>query len=376
MNQKNKPSKYFKRNMNYRTDCSLFKGDIPCKPSKELNCTCENCTAFEPRGKAILIIKLGALGDVIRTTPLIEGLQNKFGNIHITWLTLNPEILPDSVNLKLAFNFESILILNQMRFFIAINLDKDLTACSLMNQIYAMEKFGFEMRYNLPFPINTLAEHKFATGVFDVVSKNNTKNYLEEIFEICDLTFENERYSISLDSNFDQKWKEKFNTIEPNGKFVGLNTGCGSRWKTREWPEEYWEKLITSLQIKGLIPVLLGGNEEKEKNERLSKNTNAWFPGVYSVKEFFSIVNQCQLIVTPVTMTMHIALALNKKLILFNNIFNENEFYLYNQGVILKPKDECKCYYGNVCKEEKFCMNSLSPLVVMKNIENMLVELS
>ena len=35
------------------------------------------------------------------------------------------------------------------------------------------------------------------------------------------------------------------------------------------------------------------------------------------------------LVVTAVTMAMHIALGLGKKLVLFNNIFNPHEFELY-----------------------------------------------
>ena len=50
-------------------------------------------------------------------------------------------------------------------------------------------------------------------------------------------------------------------------------------------------------------------------------------------------------IVTAVTMALHVAIALEKPVILFNNIFNGHEFYLYGRGEILEPGLPCQgCY--------------------------------
>ena len=38
-------------------------------------------------GFKILIIKLGALGDVIRTTSILKGLKEKYPNCKIDWVT-------------------------------------------------------------------------------------------------------------------------------------------------------------------------------------------------------------------------------------------------------------------------------------------------
>ena len=75
-------------------DCLHFKGSIPCKPNKIDGSICSSCSHYQKIEKRILLIKLGALGDVIRTTPLLEKLRFKYHNAHITWLTLSPSILP------------------------------------------------------------------------------------------------------------------------------------------------------------------------------------------------------------------------------------------------------------------------------------------
>ena len=78
----------------YHSDCLHFKGDLPCAPHKENGYHCKNCPAYEQISKRILIIKLGAIGDVIRTTPLISTYKKRYPNCKITWLTMTPAILP------------------------------------------------------------------------------------------------------------------------------------------------------------------------------------------------------------------------------------------------------------------------------------------
>jgi heptosyltransferase-2 len=69
--------------MKYKFDCFYFKGYKPCLPKK----ICDNCDEYKPYSKKIVIVKLGALGDVLRTTPILFALERKHPNAHITWVT-------------------------------------------------------------------------------------------------------------------------------------------------------------------------------------------------------------------------------------------------------------------------------------------------
>ena len=60
-----------------KSDCIFFPGNKPCKPHKETGVTCENCNLYKPVGQKILIIKLDALGDVLRTTSILHALKEK-----------------------------------------------------------------------------------------------------------------------------------------------------------------------------------------------------------------------------------------------------------------------------------------------------------
>ena len=48
-------------------DCRHFVGDRPCKPHKQTGRVC-TCDRYDPIKERVLIIKLDAMGDVLRTT--------------------------------------------------------------------------------------------------------------------------------------------------------------------------------------------------------------------------------------------------------------------------------------------------------------------
>ena len=77
------------------------------------------------------------------------------------------------------------------------------------------------------------------------------------------------------------------------------------------------------------------------------------------------------MVVTSVTMAMHIAIGFEKKLVLLNNIFNKYEFELYELGEILEPNDrDCLVCYKNSC--ERDCMSTISVDRVLESILNLL----
>lgn len=353
-----------------KQDCNFFRGNIPCSPNKQFGAICSTCTYYKPVSKRILIIKLGALGDVIRTTPLVVKYKALYPDCHITWLTLSPDVLPTKeIDVILKPDAFSLFLLEHSKFDIAINLDKELEACLLLTKVEASEKFGYAYDSGKIVPETPAAEHKIMTGFFDELSQQNTKSYLEEIFEICHMSFDLEPYLIRKNEEFQTKWKAQLKKESGSKKIVGLNTGCGPRWNTRLWPVESWKQLALDLKKAGFFPVFLGGALEHEKNTMMSQETGVFYPGHFSLEEFIALTDACDIIVTQVSMMMHIATALQKELILMNNIFNKHEFELYGRGEIVEPDTNCICYYGNTCKRGESCMHDLASTKISSVIE-------
>ncbi len=341
-------------------DCRHFRGHVPCAPNKLRGKICDTCDDYEAVGKRVLIIKLAAIGDVIRTTPLVTAFRKKHPGCRITWVTHTPDVLPpDLVEDVRRPDALGLLPLSAQKFDIAVNLDKDPEACMLLAATSATKKYGFTWRSGHIWPATPAAADKLLTGIFDRLSQENTLSYLEEIFGICGLKFSGEEYLIRRDPAAEERWKKRAASYGGGKVIVGLNTGCGRRWTTRLWPPEYWIGLIERLQGAGYAPLLLGGRDEDELNTTYASKTGAWYPGHFPLAEFISLSRCADVVVTQVSMMMHIAVALRTPLVLMNNIFNRHEFELYGRGVIVEPSTGCDCYYGAVCSRERRCMLDL-----------------
>lgn len=348
-----------------RTDCKYYRGDKPCDFHKKNKISCVDCNYYEKLKQRILIIKLGSLGDVIRTTPLLRKLKNAFPNAEISWLTDYPQALPRSyVDNILEADFKNTIWLMANSFNWLINLDKEKLAISLAKLIKAKRKSGFiSDKFGKCTPTaDRKSQEKWLSGIDDELSRTNSKSYPEEIFAMCGLVFDNEEYIVEYKSEADNKWD-----IDFNRKVIGLNTGSGPLWKARRWPREYWVTLAKRLKTDGYEVIILGGQQEDDANREIASLSGAKYFGYFDLNDFTKLVDQCELIVTCVTMCLHLAIGLKKKVILLNSTFNKNEFYLYNRGVILEPDVKCNCYYAEECPKE--CIKSLSVDKVYKNIQ-------
>src|SRR3989338_689816 len=95
----------------------------------------------------ILIIKLAALGDVLRTTPIVPALRKVHPDAHITWVTQS-ESLPllkgnQNVNRVLPLDFSSWIVLSAEEFDLILSIDKDAPAASLAVALKGKVKRGF-----------------------------------------------------------------------------------------------------------------------------------------------------------------------------------------------------------------------------------------
>ncbi|MEI8349928.1 MAG: glycosyltransferase family 9 protein [Candidatus Omnitrophota bacterium] len=327
-----------------KTKCRFFNGIAPCVYHKAKGVHCARCEYYQSIEKKILIIKLGAAGDVIRTTPLLRKLKKIYPHAYITWLTYFPEVLPSTIDNIITFEPKNILPLLATTFDIVYNLDKEQEACALTALVDAKVKKGFILKEGKCLPIDKNAYYKWLTGLFDDVNKKNTKSYVEELFNICGFAFDGEEYVID-------RPKAGFSwNLPKNRPLIGLNTGCSKRWPTRLWSQKHWIALAKRLKSEGYGVIFLGGEREDGKNKYMAKKADVSYLGYFPFDKFVSLLDACDLLVTSITMALHIAVGLKKKIVFFNNIFNKHEFETYGRGVIVEPNIKCKGCYKDVCR--------------------------
>lgn len=342
---------------NLRTDCVYYLGDRPCRPHVEAGhrCTCIHFQAIKRRG---IIIKLGATGDVLRSTPLLRAMDPLKTGTKILWVTHFPELLPTEVCEAVRPTAATLARITHGTWDFCWNLDKDPEACAIAVSTNATEYRGYTLRDGVPYPVDKAGWHKFATGIDNPYSRRNRQSYVEEIFDIVGLPFRKEEYWLRTAT---ATVKEKATQFLPKGCAIGLNIGAGARWPSRIWPVEYWIELIKLLEARGLLPILLGGPEELAMSARIVSATGCATSGVQSLETFYAIIERCQCIVSAVTMAMHLAIGARTPLVLLNNIFNRHEFELYGRGEIVEPPTPCDCYYDGVCRTGRKCINEILP---------------
>jgi len=359
-----------------RPDCIHFLGDKPCSFRR----LCEGCPHFTPFPTKILIIKCRAQGDVLRTTPLLPALKRKYPQSHITWLTDaesgdllfgNPYL--DRIR---AFDFETALALLTEKFDVLISLDKEPGLTSLATRIEAGQKLGFGMNeHGNLVTFNKASDYAYRLGVDDHLKFiQNQKTYQEIIHEMAEVPYARDEYVFSLPEGAIDMAKRFFkrHRIGRRGPAIGLNTGAGTKFETKQWPEENFLKLIALLNRKLAARVfLLGGQREKEFNQRLERRSRAKIYNTgndNSLLEFAGFISMMDVIVCSDTLAMHLAIALKKKVVALFGPTCPQEIDLYGRGIKIFAGADCAPCYKQTCPEGK-CMKAITPERVLEAIE-------
>jgi len=283
----------------------------------------------------ILIIKLGALGDVIRTLSILPGFKEKFPNSEIFWLTKNnaAPFLENNpyINKLLTLPFQT-----KEKFDILYNFDTEEEATSLAKNLQATKKYGFYSEESFSAAFNPSAEYYLNTMFDDELKKNNKKTYQQMMFEAAELDYKKQHCSIFL-TDKDKNYARDFlkNYLLNKDKLIGIHIGSSPRWPSKSWHEDRLRKFIILAKQKGYDIILFGGPEEKDKLLSLVKEFSKQNIKVMTnnpdntMREFASLVNECSFIISADSLALHVALALKKKTIglFFCTSSNEIEDY-------------------------------------------------
>jgi len=334
----------------------------------------------------ILLIKLGALGDVLRTTSVLHGIKEKYPGCSITWLTekIAYDLLKNNDLIdKIVINNDKVKENIPKKINLVINLDEEESVCKLASEIRKdnpkTEIIGFyrddEKEKIMPTPT---AQGWYDMGALgdkprnDELKAANKKTYQQIMFEIIGIKPKETRTILNLTDEEKEFGKEfaKKNAIEKDDFVIGINTGAGARWQHKSWRVDGTIELIDMINNdlgketgKKVKLVLLGGPEEKERNKEIKDKvkTKIIDAGVdNSLMDFASIINICDMIVTSDSLAMHITLALGKKIVVFFGPTSGNEIEIYNLGKKVTSPIDCVTCYRKRCDKKPHCMDTIT----------------
>jgi heptosyltransferase-2 len=279
-----------------------------------------------------LIIKLGAMGDVLRTTTILRRLDAP-----VTWVT-RPASLALLENLPQVGELLALdaapAALQGRHYRLAACLDDEPEACRLLDLVTWDRHVGAflqdgAVRYGESarpwYDMGLLS--RFGKERADELKRLNTRTYQDYLFEMFGLRFSGEEYLFG------------YAPREASPRRVGIEMRADPRWRWKRWVR--YPELIETLRADGMDVFVFEQRDD--------------------LRDFIADVNSCAVVVTGDTLTMHIALALGKRIVTVFGPTSATEIHDYGRLVKAQSPIECVVCYLRECDKAPNCMD-LIPL--------------
>jgi heptosyltransferase-2 len=364
------------------TDCRYYKGAMPCIFHKRDGRLCEGCQDYDQIAFRILIVKLAAVGDVLRTTSILPPLKKKHPGAHITWITksaaaplLRGNPMVDRV---LVTEGNYIEYLYNEQFDLGICLDSDPHSATILSTAHCRERRGFVCdSAGCVLPVDERAHEWWLMGMNDEKKRTNRKTYQELMYDICGLELPAARPQLAIDeesAKTARMFLEKNSSLNGVSRIIGINTGGGGRWQYKKWTFEGYVGFIEL--VKKNHPdvgiVVVGGPEEVELNRRIMQRIGDGIVDAgcdNSLNEFAAIINTFDVLLTSDSLAMHIGVALGKPTVVIVGPTSPWELDVFGRGDVLYSDIECLVCYLSRCDKTVTCMSTLLPEYVLSKVK-------
>lgn len=364
------------------TDCRYFSGYKPCGKSERCD---SSCSHKDIATVSILLIHLGALGAVVRSTSLLKAIKRKYPGSHITWVTDAPahHLLKNhpAIDRVLTTAEADLLQLSALEFDVALVIDKSLKAVGVLKRTTADQVFGFTVkaRTGAILPATSAAQELWELGL------NNHKKFFENqkpetqlMIEALELgPFQRDDYWLPLTSaeeHESRQRREQWLRESGNKKLlIGLNTGCSAVIPHKKLTVDYHRRMIERIQrdFPQAGIVLLGGPEDTQRNAQIG----AGLPVISSATESglrdgLVSVAACDIVVTGDSLGMHMAIAQKKQVIAWFGPTCAHEIDLYERGFKILTQSSCSPCWKRTCEKSIMCYDQVSLEEIVHALES------
>jgi heptosyltransferase-2 len=254
--------------------------------------------------KNILICKIGALGDVVRTTPILRVLK---GNIF--WITSKEvfEILPKIKSLRIL-NPEKIDTLRNLGFDLILNLEEDENLAKNLSELKTKKLIGvyFDFKKNKLFYTKESRKwydmsliSKYGKEKADLLKWKNRKSYQEILFGMIGKKFKGEEYWLNY----------RIRPSKTKEIIVAIEKRAGKVWPMKVWP--YYDELKRKIEKAGYKVFYL-----KQRK---------------SLIDYMKDIDKANILICGDTLAMHFGLYLRKRIIALFLCTSPWEIYGYNR---------------------------------------------
>jgi ADP-heptose:LPS heptosyltransferase len=364
-----------------KQDCRHVRWDRPCAPHKQRGKVCATCDEYAPVRHRVLMVKLAATGDVLRTTAFLPAIHAQWPGAKVTWLTRrgaadlfagNPlvdEVLTTDDAVTAAR-------LSTETFDVVLCPDADPDAAVLAALAKGKERRGYVRdAQGRVVPLGPGAAAWLAMGVSDVLKRQNRATYQALVAAVLGLDPAAVREPILVPSARDvTDAKALVQALPGTGPLVGLNTGAGGRWAYKVWTRAHQATFLRLATDAGMRVLLLGGPEEVATHRELlaaAAGRPVFDGGNHNpFGRFAALVEQCRAIVTSDSLAVHVAAARKVPAVVLFGPTSAAEIELYGRGTKIVPAGlDCLCCYLPRCDRVPHCQALIEPATVVAAVQ-------
>lgn len=310
--------------------------------------------------KKILILKVGALGDVVRTTYLLPGIRKRYNEeIEIFWITSKNayDLLKNNKYIdKILFieNRKDMEKIKRITFDWIISLEDEEELYNYISEVSYKKLSGVYREDNILKYTNDLKQwfdmgllSKYGKEKADQLKKINNFSHTEIFSKGLNIEIK-EPYFFG-DSILENKVKNEIKKLK-NYRIIGLNLNAGKRWPSKALNTDEAKKLIKILtENKNNFLLILGGREDYEKNKFLikefEKENNIFLIKPVEILEFAAIIKNLDILITSDTLALHLAIAQEIQTISYYAPTSAVEIDTFGKGnKIVSDKDDYCTY--------------------------------
>lgn len=312
----------------------------------------------------LLVVKTGALGDVVRTTSILPGLSAKHADLRVTWLTAHGalelvrghRLVRRAVGVDPANATELAGVqreLGRVTWQRVLSFDDEEPLCRLASALGGPLEAG---RLSGAYFAEGACRYTpdvapwFDMGLLSVYGKAeadrrklvNRASHPALFARMLGIEMGEPELVLPAEARaFAQRFSARTRLAERGVRVIALNTGAGGRWESKRLSEKRTVELAAALAgaLDGRARFLLcGGPEEGERNTRIGRGLTAAGVGWVdagtknSLLEFAALLARCDLVVTSDSLALHLALTQKVPLLAFFAPTPAHEIELYGRG--------------------------------------------
>jgi heptosyltransferase-1 len=338
--------------------------------------------------RKLLIVRLGALGDIVHAIPVAAAVRRALPEVRIDWLVSakHRELLDlvTAVDRCLVVNDRSqprggrpllatIQAIRHERYDVVIDLQGLIKSAAIARMSGAPRVIGFARRYlrePLAAVFYTESHDPGGEGIYAKSERRHVVDINLGLLEPLGISTTRREFPLRpVDSAIRDQMRQA-----TGGRFALLNPGAA--WPNKRWPPERLAAVAAALRDRhDLMSVVLWGPGERDLGQAVVAASlgSAVMPPPTSVADIVALAHDAEVMVSGDTGPTHIGAAVGTPLVgIYGPTRPERNGPWLAEDVTVSRAEICQCHHLRQCRAGRLCLLDIEIAEVLAAVESRL----